>query len=86
MGDTLTMVSHGVEISIAGGGPDEKHDGSRSANGRIYREKSVGVGSDGAIKIVFLDLLSTHVLASYNGLSKVLFHFPKPHQKVPKHE
>jgi len=33
------------------------HHGSRYANGRIYREKSVGVGSDGMIKIVFLDLL-----------------------------
>ena len=25
--DTLTMISHGVEISIAGGGADEKDDG-----------------------------------------------------------
>jgi len=26
--DTLTMISHGVEISIAGGGADEKDDAS----------------------------------------------------------
>jgi len=25
-GDTVTMISHGVEISIAGGGADEKDD------------------------------------------------------------
>jgi len=25
-GDTLTMISHGVEISIAGGGADEKDE------------------------------------------------------------
>jgi len=28
--DTLTMISHGVEISIAGGGADEKDEGNRS--------------------------------------------------------
>ena len=27
--DTLTMISHGVEISIAGGGADEKDEGDR---------------------------------------------------------
>jgi len=27
--DTLTMISHGVEISIAGGGADEKDEGGR---------------------------------------------------------
>jgi len=27
--DTLTMISHGVEISIAGGGADEKDEGNR---------------------------------------------------------
>jgi len=27
--NTLTMISHGVEISIAGGGADEKHEGNR---------------------------------------------------------
>jgi len=27
--DTLTMISHGVEISIAGGGADEKDEESR---------------------------------------------------------
>jgi len=27
--DTLTMISHGVEISIAGGGADEKDEGKR---------------------------------------------------------
>jgi len=26
VGDTLTMISHGVEISIAGGGADEKDE------------------------------------------------------------
>jgi len=26
--DTLTMISHGVEISIAGGGADEKDEGN----------------------------------------------------------
>jgi len=35
--DTLTMISHGVEISIAGGGADEK-DGVTIGLGRgIYR-------------------------------------------------
>ena len=29
--DTLTMISHGVEISIAGGGADEK-DGAREGS------------------------------------------------------
>jgi len=33
------MISHGVEISIAGGGADEKDDGAD--------EKDVGVGPDG---------------------------------------
>jgi len=27
--DTLTMISHGVEISIAGGGADEKDEGNK---------------------------------------------------------
>jgi len=27
--DTLTMISHGIEISIAGGGADEKDEGNR---------------------------------------------------------
>ena len=29
--DTLTMISHGVEISIAGGGADEKDEGSEGS-------------------------------------------------------
>ena len=33
--DTLTMISHGVEISIAGGGADEK-DGAREGSFFIF--------------------------------------------------
>jgi len=32
--DTLTMISHGVEISIAGGGADEKDEGKKGAEPR----------------------------------------------------
>ena len=31
--DTLTMISHGVEISIAGGGADEKDERGRGRRG-----------------------------------------------------
>jgi len=31
--DTLTMISHGVEISIAGGGADDKDGGQRGERG-----------------------------------------------------
>jgi len=36
--DTLTMISHGVEISIAGGGPDEKDEGNRGRSPLILKE------------------------------------------------
>jgi len=31
------MISHGVEISIAGGGADEKDEGSEGSEGSLYR-------------------------------------------------
>jgi len=39
-GNTLTMISHGVEISIAGGGADEKDEGNRVRSPALYRRKS----------------------------------------------
>ena len=36
--DTLTMISHGVEISIAGGGADEKDEGNRGRSPLIWKE------------------------------------------------
>jgi len=38
--NTLTMISHGVEISIAGGGADEKDEGNRVRSPALYRRKS----------------------------------------------
>jgi len=38
--DTLTMISHGVEISITGGGADEKDEGNRGRSPPLYRRKS----------------------------------------------
>ena len=35
--DTLTMISHGVEISIAGGGADEKDGELEWSEGFLYR-------------------------------------------------
>ena len=36
-GDTPTMISHGVEISIAGGGADEKDGEMKGSEGSLYR-------------------------------------------------
>jgi len=38
--DTLTMISHGVEISIAGGGADEKDEEIAGVEPPLYRRKS----------------------------------------------
>jgi len=38
-GDTLTMISHGVEISIAGGGADEK-DEEIGGRAPLYTERN----------------------------------------------
>jgi len=38
--DTLTMISHGVEISIAGGGADEKDEEIGGEAPPLYRRKS----------------------------------------------
>jgi len=39
-GDTPTMISHGVEISIAGGGADEKDEENLGAKPTLNRMKS----------------------------------------------
>jgi len=36
--DTRTMISHGVEISIAGGGADEKDEENRGQSPLIYQD------------------------------------------------
>jgi len=38
--DTLTMITHGVEISIAGGGADEKDEKEIGGGAPLYRRKS----------------------------------------------
>ena len=38
--DTLTMISHGVEISIAGGGTDEKDEEIGGLAPPLYRKQS----------------------------------------------
>jgi len=41
--DTLTMISHGVEISIAGGGADEKDELGRGAASHICTEQFINL-------------------------------------------